>query len=167
MMRSLFSGVAGLKTHQTKMDVIGNNIANVNTVAYKSSSVTFADLMSQTTQSASGANAQTGTGGTNARQIGLGVKSGAINMNISGQGSAQSTGNPFDIMITGSNFFVVSNGLSNFFTRDGSFYVDGAGNLAMTSTGYNVMGWQVDPETMDIKKDTVSALRIMSAANLT
>ncbi|MCR5801728.1 MAG: flagellar hook-basal body complex protein [Lachnospiraceae bacterium] len=167
MMRSLFSGVAGLKTHQTKMDVIGNNIANVNTVAFKSSSITFNDLMSQTTQNASGANAQTGVGGTNARQIGLGVKSGAISMNIKGQGSAQSTGNPFDIMITGDNFFVVNNGLENFFTRDGSFYVDGVGNLAMASNGYNVMGWQVDPETMDIKKDTVSALRIMSAANLT
>ena len=167
MMRSLFSGVAGLKTHQTRMDVIGNNIANVNTVGYKSSSMVFADLMSQTTQSASGPNALTGTGGTNARQIGLGVKGGAININITGQGSAQSTGNPFDIMIEGDNFFVVNNGSENCFTRDGSFYVDAAGNLAMTSTGYNVMGWQVDPDTMDIRQDTVSALRIMSTANLT
>lgn len=167
MMRSLFSGVSGLKTHQTKMDVIGNNIANVNTTAFKSSSVTFSALMSQTTQNASGPNATTGTGGINARQIGLGVKSGAINTNIATQGSAQSTGNPFDIMISGDNFFIVSDGSSNFFTRDGSFYVDGVGNLAMTSIGYNVMGWQVDPETLEIKKDTVSALRIMSAANMT
>ncbi|MBR4993978.1 MAG: flagellar hook-basal body complex protein, partial [Lachnospiraceae bacterium] len=167
MMRSLFSGVSGLKTHQTKMDVIGNNIANVNTTAFKSSSVTFSALMSQTTQNASGPNATTGTGGINPRQIGLGVKSGAINTDISGQGSAQSTGNPFDIMISGDNFFIVSDGSSNFFTRDGSFYVDGLGNLAMTSNGYNVMGWQVDPETMDIKQDTVSALRIMSAENMT
>ena len=167
MMRSLYSGVAGLKTHQTKMDVIGNNIANVNTTAYKSSSVTFADLMSQTTQNASGANANTGVGGVNARQIGLGVKSGAINVNITGQGSAQSTGNPFDIMITGDNFFVVSDGMSNYFTRDGSFYVDGVGNLCMTSTGYNVMGWGVDPAIMEIKKDNVQPLRIMSAENLT
>ena len=170
MMRSLFSGVSGLKTHQTRMDVIGHNIANVNTVAYKSSSMTFASLMSQTTQRASGANATTGTGGVNARQIGLGVKTSAINVNITGQGASQSTGNPFDIMITGENFFVVSDGSQNYFTRDGSFYVDGAGNLAMTSIGYNVMGWQVetDPVTGDvkgIKKDTVSALRIMSAAN--
>lgn len=167
MMRSLYSGVSGLKTHQTKMDVIGNNIANVNTTAFKSSSITFSELMSQTTQKASGPNATTGTGGTNARQIGLGVKSGAININIEGQGSAQSTGNPFDIMITGDNFFVVSNGLENFFTRDGSFYVDGGGNLAMTSTGYNVMGWGVDEETGKIKQDTVSALRIMSTVNMT
>ena len=167
MMRSLYSGVAGLKTHQTKMDVIGNNIANVNTTAFKSSSITFSDLMSQTTQKASGPNVATGTGGTNAKQIGLGVKSGAINVNITGQGSSQSTGNPFDIMITGDNFFVVNNGSENFFTRDGSFYVDGAGNLAMTSLGYNVMGWGVDEETGNIKQDSVAALRIMSAANMT
>ncbi len=167
MMRSLFSGVSGLKTHQTRMDVIGHNIANVNTVAYKSSTMTFASLMSQTTQKASGANASTGTGGVNPRQIGLGVKTSAINVNITGQGASQSTGNPFDIMITGENFFVVNNGQENYFTRDGSFYVDGAGNLAMTSIGYNVMGWQVDEETGAIKKDTVSALRIMSSANMT
>ncbi len=167
MMRSMYSGVAGLKTHQTKMDVIGNNIANVNTVAFKSQSVTFSELMYQTTQNASGANAQTGTAGINARQIGLGVKTGAINTAISSQGASQTTNNPFDIRITGDSFFIVSNGLDNFFTRDGSFYVDGLGNLAMTSNGYNVMGWQVDPETMDIKQDTVSALRIMSAENMT
>ena len=167
MMRSMYSGVAGLKTHQTKMDVIGNNIANVNTVAYKSQSVTFSELMYQTTQAASGANAVTGTAGINARQIGLGVKTGAINTAINSQGASQTTNNPFDIRITGSAFFVVSNGQDNLFTRDGSFYVDGVGNLAMTSNGYNVMGWQVDPETMDIKMSTVSPLRIMSPDNMT
>jgi len=167
MMRSMYSGVAGLKTHQTKMDVIGNNIANVNTVAYKSQSVTFSELMYQTTQNASGANALTGTAGINARQIGLGVKMGAINTAITTEGASQTTNNPFDIRITGDSFFIVSNGMDTFFTRDGSFYVDGAGNLAMTSNGYNVMGWQVDPETMDIKKDTVSALRVMSPENMT
>ena len=167
MMRSMYSGVAGLKTHQTKMDVIGNNIANVNTVAYKSQSVTFSELMYQTTQNASGANALTGTAGINARQIGLGVKMGAINTAITTEGASQTTNNPFDIRITGDSFFVVSNATETFFTRDGSFYVDGAGNLAMTSNGYNVMGWQVDPETMDIKKDTVSALRVMSPENMT
>lgn len=168
MMRSLFSGVAGLKTHQTRMDVIGNNIANVNTTAYKSQSMTFSDLMYQTTQAASGANAVTGVGGINARQIGLGSKTGAIKTAISTSGSAQSTNDPFDIMITGSSFFVVSNGSENFFTRDGSFYVDGAGNLAMTSTGYNVMGWQVDPTNANaIKKDNVSALRVMTPENMT
>ncbi len=167
MMRSLYSGVSGLKTHQTKMDVIGNNIANVNTVAYKSQSITFSDLMYQTTQSASGPNATTGAGGVNARQIGLGVKSAAINTAITTAGASQTTGNPFDLKINGDAFFVVSNGVENFFTRDGSFYVDAAGNLAMTSNGYNVMGWQVDDTTGKVKQDTVSALRIMSTANLT
>ena len=167
MMRSMYSGVAGLKTHQTKMDVIGNNIANVNTVAYKSQSVTFSELMYQTTQAASGANAASGTAGINARQIGLGVKTGAINTAIDSQGASQTTNNPFDIRITGDAFFVVSDGSNNFFTRDGSFYVDGLGNLAMTSNGYNVMGWGVDESTGDIKQDTVKALRIMSAENMT
>ncbi|MBQ7926044.1 MAG: flagellar hook-basal body complex protein [Lachnospiraceae bacterium] len=171
MMRSLYSGVAGLKTHQTKMDVIGNNIANVNTTAFKASSITFSELMSQTTQKASGPNGTTGVGGTNARQIGLGVKAGAINVNMTTQGASQSTGNPFDIMITGDAFFIVSNGSENFFTREGSFYVDGAGNLAMTSIGYNVMGWEVDftqgLDSATIKQDTVKPLRIMSANNMT
>lgn len=168
MMRSLFSGVAGLKTHQTKMDVIGNNIANVNTVAYKSQSVTFQELMYQTTQSASGANEDTGRAGVNAKQIGLGVTTGAINASITTAGASQTTGNPFDIQIKGDSFFVVSDGSNNYFTRAGAFYVDGAGNLAMTSNGYTVMGWQEDstnPGT--IKKDTVSALKIMSPENMT
>lgn len=168
MMRALYSGVAGLKTHQTRMDVIGNNIANVNTTAYKSQSMVFSDLMYQTTQAASGANATTGVGGINARQIGLGAKTGAIKTAITTQGAAQSTNDPFDVMITGESFFIVSNGIENFFTRDGSFYIDGAGNLAMTSNGYNVMGWQVDPtDPTTIKQDTVSALRVMTIENMT
>ena len=167
MMRSLFSGVAGLKVHQTRMDVIGNNIANVNTTSYKSQSMSFSDLLYQTTQAASGANAATGRGGINARQIGLGAKTGAISTAITTQGSAQSTNNPWDIMITGESFFVVSNGSQNFFTRDGSFTVDGAGNLVMSSTGYTVMGWQVDEETGEIRADTVSALKVMKEDNLT
>lgn len=166
MMRSLFSGVAGLKTHQTRMDVIGNNIANVNTTAYKSQNMVFSDLLYQTTQAASGASDSTGRGGINPRQIGLGAKTGAISTAITSQGSAQSTNNPWDIMIEGESFFVVNDGSQNFFTRDGSFTVDGAGNLVMANTGYMVMGWQVDPETGDIKKDVVSALTVMHKSNL-
>ncbi len=168
MMRSLYSGVSGLKTHQTKMDVIGNNIANVNTVAFKSSAVTFADIMYQTTSGASGATET--TGGVNAKQIGLGVQSGSTKVTITSTGSAQSTGDALDIKLTDSNstnFFIVNNGSSNLFTRSGSFYLDGNGNLAMTSTGYLVQGWQVDEETQTIVKDTVSPLRIMQPANLT
>ena len=161
MMRSLYSGVAGLKTHQIKMDVIGNNIANVNTTSYKSQSISFSDMLYQTTQSASGANAESGMGGTNARQLGLGSKSGAISTAITSQGSAQTTNNPFDIMITGSSFFVVSNGITNFFTRDGSFCVDGAGNLVMAATGYTVMGWQADDDGKIIA-NTVSPLKVMA-----
>lgn len=167
MMRALYSGVAGLKTHQIKMDVIGNNIANVNTTAYKSQSITFGELMYQTTQSASGPNTTTGTAGINAKQIGLGVTSGAISTAITTAGATQTTGNPFDIRITGDSFFIVNDGMNNYFTRDGSFYVDAAGNLAMTSNGYNVMGWGVDEETQTIKQDIVEPLRIMSADNLT
>ena len=174
MMRSMYSAVSGLKTHQTKMDVIGNNIANVNTVAFKSSAVTFSEIMYQTISSASGANEATGTGGINAKQIGLGVTTGATNVSITSSGAAQTTGNAFDIRLTdanSTNFFVVNNGSENLFTRAGSFYVDGSGNLCMTSTGYTVMGWQVqtDPMTGErtIKKDTVSALKVMSADNMT
>ncbi len=166
MMRSLYSGVAGLKTHQIKMDVIGNNIANVNTVAYKSQSITFAELMYQTTQNASGPNAETGRAGVNAKQIGLGVQSAAISTAISQQGSSQNTGNAFDLRISGDAFFVVNGGSGNKFTRDGSFYVDAAGNLAMSSNGYNVMGWQVD-KNGDIVQDNVSALKILAPANMT
>ena len=168
MMRSLFSGVAGLKTHQTKMDVIGNNIANVNTVAYKSQNVTFQELMYQTTQAASAANAATGRGGINAKQIGLGVSTGAINANVTTAGASQSTGNPFDVQIKGDSFFIVSDGANNFFTRAGAFYVDGQGNLAMTSNGYTVMGWQEDANNPGtIIKDTVTPLKIMSPDKLT
>jgi flagellar hook protein FlgE len=168
MMRSLFSGVAGLKTHQTKMDVIGNNISNVNTVGFKSSSTSFQDIMYQTM---SGASAPTNTkGGINANQIGLGVTTGATKVSITHAGAAQSTGEALDIRLTdtnSTNFFIVNNGSQNLFTRSGSFYLDGNGNLAMTSTGYLVQGWQVDESTGQIKRDTVSPLRIMNADNLT
>ena len=168
MMRSLFSGVSGLKTHQTRMDVIGNNIANVNTTAYKSMNMVFSDLLYQQTQAASGANAATGRGGINARQIGLGAKTSAISTAITRQGSAQSTNNPWDVMITGESFFIVSSGTGgqNFFTRDGSFTIDGAGNLVMASNGYRVMGWQVDGETGEILSGPVQALQVMNDENM-
>lgn len=163
MMRSLYSGVAGLKTHQTKMDVIGNNIANVNTTGFKSASVLFSDVLYQTSANATGATAT--TGGTNASQIGLGTKMAAIQTSITQSGSAQTTNNTYDMMLSGSAFFVVSRGGSNYFTKVGSFGVDGAGCL-VNSSGYQVMGWQVDPENpSEIKKNTVSALYPESAQN--
>ncbi|MGN0155195.1 MAG: flagellar hook protein FlgE [Lachnospiraceae bacterium] len=164
MMRSLYSGVAGLKTHQTKMDVIGNNIANVNTVGFKSSQVLFKDVLYQTTQSATGATAT--SGGTNAKQIGLGTSVATVSVSQT-SGSAQSTNNPYDLMINGSSFFVVNRGGINYFTKVGAFKTDDAGNL-VTGTGDLVMGWQVDPDDpTQVKRDTVSALRPEAEENQT
>lgn len=166
MMRSLYSGVSGLRVHQTKMDVIGNNISNVNTVGYKASSVTFSDILYQTTKSASGPNVQTGTAGTNAMQIGLGANLASITTSITKTGGSQRTDNPFDLMIEGDGFFVVNNGNGNYFTKAGSFNVDAAGTLC-TPTGATVMGWQVDKnDPTKCVSDTVTPLKIMSPENL-
>ncbi|MCI7492773.1 MAG: flagellar hook-basal body complex protein [Lachnobacterium sp.] len=169
MMRALYSAVSGLKTHQTKMDVIGNNIANVNTEAFKASSVRFSEIMYQTTSSASSGNGAAGTGGKNAKQIGLGVTTGTTTVSITASGSAETTGNPFDLKLTdknSTNFFVVSDGTSTFFTRAGDFYVDGNGYLCMSSTGYTLQGWQVDANG-NVIVDSVSPLQVMSPQNQT
>lgn len=169
MMRALYSSVSGLRTHQTKMDVIGNNIANVNTVGFKSSRTTFSTMMYQTTAYASGANAATGKGGVNAMQIGLGTTFASTAVDIDTGGASESTGKAFDLKLSDTNstsFYIVNNGSENVFTRAGAFYVDGAGNLCMESTGYTVMGWQVDANG-NIVKDTVTPLRIMSPQNQT
>ncbi len=159
MMRSLFSGVSGLRSHQTRMDVIGNNIANVNTTGYKAKSLNFSDMLYQTTQAATGPTVS--TGGTNPRQIGLGVKTAAINTSITQEGSSQSTGNPFDIKISGEAFFVVSDGTNTYYTRDGSFNVDEAGNLCMSSNGFIVQGWGVDANG-DIVQGSVGNINVMA-----
>ncbi|WP_455714414.1 flagellar hook protein FlgE [Anaerosporobacter sp.] len=167
MMRSLYSGVSGLKVHQTKMDVIGNNIANVNTIGFKASTVQFSDVFYQTTQSASGANALTGTAGTNAKQIGLGATLSSITASMSTQGGSQRTDNATDLMITGNAFFVVNNGNGNYFTKNGSFTIDGSGYLA-TESGYYVMGWSPDPDDPNkIKQDTVNKIAIQTPENST
>ncbi len=138
MMRSLFSGVSGLKSHQTKMDVIGNNIANINTVGFKSSRATFADMLSQTQ---AGAAAPTSTqGGTNPKQIGLGVAVASIDL-IFTDGSPQSTGKNTDLALSGNGLFVVKNGDSIYYTRDGAFEFDGNGNYVLPGSGYLVQGW--------------------------
>lgn len=165
MMRSLYSGVAGLKTHQTRMDVIGNNIANVNTVGFKGSSVQFMDVLYQTTQRATGSNPANGAGGTNAKQIGLGTTTASITKQLEGTGSAETTNNPYDLMLNSDSFFIVSRGNMNYFTKVGAFKMDSAGYL-VTGTGEMVMGWQVDPDNpTQVRKDTVSALQIESPAN--
>ena len=140
MMRSLYSGVSGLKVHQTRMDVLGNNISNVNTVGFKASTVNFSELFYQTTQVASGPNRATGNGGQNAKQIGLGASLSAINVNIVGEGGTQTTSNPFDLKINGSAFFVVQNSGTNYFTKAGNFTTDEEGNL-VTASGAYVMGF--------------------------
>ena len=162
MMRSLYSGVSGLKVHQTKMDVIGNNISNVNTVGFKSSSVNFSDILYQTTSSASGPNANSGTAGINAKQIGLGASVASISTTMSVSGGSQRTDNALDIMIEGDQFFIVNNGVQNYFTKAGAFTVDANGVLC-NSSGCKVMGWQVDPnDSSKTVADTVSELRVMA-----
>ena len=142
MMRSMYSGVSGLRVHQTRMDVIGNNIANVNTVGFKSGRVVFSDVFSQLSRGASGPNLDTGRGGTNPMQIGLGANVYAID-NLMMRGSVQRTDNPTDIAIDGEGFFIVRGGMydSYKFTRAGNFTLDAVGNL-VTPAGLNVMGWQ-------------------------
>lgn len=142
MMRSMFSGVSGLKSHQTRLDVIGNNIANVNTVGYKSSRVTFAEVFNQTVKGAGAPDSSTGRGGSNPMQVGLGMGVSAVDTLFT-RGSVQRTDNPTDISIEGDGLFVVKGGkdASYMFTRAGNFTVDKMGNL-VTSSGMNVYGWQ-------------------------
>jgi flagellar hook protein FlgE len=138
MMRSLFSGVSGLKSHQTRMDTIGNNIANVNTTGFKSSRTTFADTLSQTL---TGASAPGDTiGGTNAKQIGLGTGVASIDT-IFTDGSVQSTGKNTDLCLSGNGLFVVKKGDQTYYTRDGAFEFDAAGNYVMSGSGLYVQGW--------------------------
>ncbi len=145
MIRSLYSAISGLKNHQVKMDVIGNNIANVNTTGFKRSRVTFATALSQTLKGASSptpnppvAGTPSTTGGTNAMQVGMGAMLGSIDQ-IMTQGSSQSTGKATDMLIQGSGFFVLSNN-GTVYSRSGGFGLDSAGNLNDPGTGALVQG---------------------------
>ncbi len=150
MLRSLYSAVSGVKAHQTYLDVTGNNIANVNTVGFKRDVIQFRDMVYQTVKGASAPNASIPIGGINPAQVGLGVKLGSIET-IHTQGSMQSTGNPTDMAISGSGYFVVKNGGQQLYTRAGNFALDRDGNLVMSGNGYLVQGYgykeQVDPTT--------------------
>jgi len=140
MMRSMYSGVSGLRAHQTKMDVIGNNIANVNTVGFKKGQVTFQEVFSEVVRGAGAP--QGGKGGTNPQQIGLGVKVGSINT-IHTKGATQRTDNPTDLMIDGDGFFMVTddpNYENIYYTRAGNFDIDKQGHL-VTADGYKVLGF--------------------------
>ena len=141
MMRSLYAGISGLRNHQTRMDVIGNNIANVNTVGFKGSRVTFQDMLSQTIQGASGAAGN--RGGTNPMQIGLGMGLASVDT-IFTDGSFQTTGKQTDLAIGGQGFFILSDGENQIYSRAGAFDFDTAGNFLVPGTGYKVMGYKAD-----------------------
>jgi flagellar hook protein FlgE len=137
MLRSLFSGISGLKAHQTMMDVVSNNIANVNTTGYKSSNVIFEDTLSQLLRASQASTAT--AGGVNPTQVGLGVQVGAVETNFN-QGSQQTTNKPTDLMITGDGFFVLQNGNSQVYSRSGAFTLDTDGYL-VNSQGLYAMGY--------------------------
>ena len=132
MMRSMFAGVSGLRNHQIKMDVIGNNIANVNTVCYKSGRVTFQDSLNQILRGASAP--QSGRGGINALQVGLGVNIASIDV-LHTQGNLQNTGKISDVAIQGDGFFILGDGDSQFFTRAGNLSLEADGRLVYPSNG--------------------------------
>ena len=138
MMRSLFAGVSGLKNHQTRMDVIGHNISNVNTYGYKATRVTFQDMLSQTIAGA--AKPQENVGGINPKQVGLGMTVASIDRMFT-QGSLQTTGNQTDLAIAGDGFFVMGQGDKKYYTRAGTFGLDRDGNLVNPSNGLKVQGW--------------------------
>lgn len=161
MMRALYSGVSGVKVHQSRMDVIGNNIANVNTIGFKASAANFSDTYYQTTSSATGPNAEAGTAGTNAMQIGLGADLSAITCNITTIGGTQRTDRNLDLMINGEAFFIVDSAGERCFTRSGALGVDTNGTLYCTSNGATILGWQAD-DNGNVVKDIVSPLSVMS-----
>jgi flagellar hook protein FlgE len=169
MLRSLFAGISGLRVNQTALDVTGNNIANANTAGFKSSQIVFQDTLSQMLTGATApANNDPGRGGTNPMQVGLGVQVGGINTNF-GQGSAQMTNRPTDLMVQGDGFFVIERaGIGDFYTRAGAFNFDAAGNL-VTVDGDKVKGWTAGaggalPPVMDGTNDAPFNINDAAAA---
>ena len=168
MMRSMFSGVSGLKGHQTRMDVVGNNIANVNTTGFKSSRVTFADMISQNLSGAAGPNGT--VGGVNPKQVGLGMSVASTDL-IYTNGSVQQTGKNTDVAISrGDGLFVVSRGNQKYYTRNGAFEFDAQGNLTIPSTGlyvqgYMAVGGEVTPSGENTTKIQIPAGKSMEASS--
>ena len=164
MMRSMFSGVSGLKGHQTRMDVIGNNIANVNTTGFKASRVTFADMISQ---NLSGASSPTGTiGGVNPKQVGLGMSVASTDL-IYTNGSVQQTGKNTDVAISrGDGLFVVKRGNQQFYTRNGAFGFDAEGNLTIPSTGLYVQGYMANNGVLNVAGDNTTKIQIPAGKSM-
>ncbi|WNV76459.1 flagellar hook protein FlgE [Geodermatophilus sp. DSM 44513] len=156
MLRSMNSAISGLRAHQTKLDVTGNNIANVNTVGFKASQTVFEDTLSQAVRNGSAPRAE--VGGTNPAQVGLGVKVAGITTNF-GQGSTQNTGRSTDFMIEGDGFFVVQTGAQQLYTRAGSFNFDAAGNL-VTPSGAKLQGWAADATGVVNTNGPIGALSV-------
>ncbi|TJY71495.1 flagellar hook protein FlgE [Arthrobacter sp. CAU 1506] len=171
MLRSLYSGISGLRSHQTMLDVTGNNIANVNTTGFKASSVQFQDTLSQMTQGAGGPQAQ--AGGTNPAQVGLGVQVAGISTNFT-QGSSQATGKATDMMISGDGFFVTTKGGEQLYTRAGAFELDSTGRLVspdgailqgwMAVNGQIPVGGPIGP--IDLSPEAISEAKATTAAEL-
>ena len=147
MIQAMYSGISGMKAFKSNLDVIGNNIANVNTVGFKASRATFKEMMLQTIAGASAPAG--GRGGTNPRQVGLGVMLGAISIDGT-QGSMQATGGATDLAIEGNGYFVLGDGAGTMYTRDGTFALDAQNNLVSVATGLKVVGWMADQTTGEI-----------------
>ena len=155
MLQAMYSGISAIEAQQTSIDVIGNNIANVNTTAYKAGQVTFEDQLSQTIQGASAPAAN--VGGVNPQQVGLGVKVGAISTQMA-QGGLQSTTTPTNMAIQGNGFFMLGDSSGVSYTRDGSFSLDSNGNLVNSANGAYVLGWKADPSgNIDASKQITPA----------
>ncbi|MGH2364204.1 MAG: flagellar hook-basal body complex protein [Chloroflexota bacterium] len=155
---ALFDGVSGLDNHQAWMNVIGNNIANVNTAGFKDSQFNFQDVIYQTLKGASSA-ATGGPGGTDFEQSGLGVNTGSIMTNEQ-QGSLQTTNLPTDFAIQGDGFFVVNNGASNFYTRDSNFIVDAFGNINQSATGFHLQGYGLKQQGNTVTIDNTKVVNL-------
>ncbi len=151
MMRSLYSGVSGMQNHQTRMDVIGNNISNVNTTGFKRGRVNFHDLLSQ--QMSGAARPTDEVGGVNPKEVGLGMNIASIDT-IHTQGSLQTTGVQTDVAIQGNGFFIMRSGERQYYTRAGNFGVDSAGTLVNPANGMRVQGWQAQEIDGQLVLDT-------------
>lgn len=163
MLRSLMAGVTGIKAHTTYLDVIGNNIANVNTTGFKKSVTTFQDLLYQTAKGATAPDAGAGRGGINPMQVGLGVNVAAIET-IHTQGNVSYTGNRTDFAIQGDGYFVVKDGGNTYYTRAGAYVLDAAGNVVSSGTGYMLQGYGMSQDPTDptkyVQGSTLGAINI-------
>ncbi|MFW6133413.1 MAG: flagellar hook protein FlgE [Planctomycetota bacterium] len=157
MSNALLAGVSGLRANQQTIDVAGNNLANVNTHAYKASRITFADLISETTQAAS--QPTTNVGGTNPAQVGSGVQVASIDRDMS-EGGLVNTGQPLDMAIEGAGYFVLHDGAQEVFTRVGSFAVDSEFYLVDPSTGYRVQRGGSEGVAEGFQEPTSDAIRV-------